>query len=182
MLGIISANEIAKFRKRKIIIGIFIATGMDKDAIEWLQSSWEDIHKASGRYWHLLVPVKEKSQQSTPAGFNVGLSDELRGEYGIVCEQTPCIIFDNFDGTNPQLEVSLRGTNSDRKAAMLFVAEFLQAKAEGSKRAERSEKWRKETLKELSRSLTERKIAAFTKKSFSWLARLAIEIGLTHLR
>jgi len=78
MLGITSINDIAELERRKVVIGVFLATGYDHKEIEWLQKSLNEIHSDSGERWHFLVPTKDKSIRGEPADIDFKLANEIR--------------------------------------------------------------------------------------------------------
>lgn len=104
MMGITSAEQIAELEPQKKVIGVFLATGYNKAAIDWLHSAWDEIHEESGENWHLLVPVREVSRQTPPAGIDVKLSARIREMYGFGAEITPAL----FSTTSTKLCTNIR--------------------------------------------------------------------------
>jgi hypothetical protein len=126
------------------VIGLFVATGYDQDAIAWLQSAWNNIHEDSGENWDLLVPVQgQSSLPQQPKDVDGVLGAQFRDWYRLLPEQTPCIIFDNFNGSSRQKLVSLKGSEGNRNAALYDIAEFMkrQDQHEGD-----SQKWLAERI------------------------------------
>jgi hypothetical protein len=182
MMGITSADQIVKLEPQKSIVGVFLATGYDRDAIEWLQSAWSDIHMASGEYWYLLVPVRAESLPGMPREIDIELSAEIRGMYGIDERQTPCIVFDNFDESVHQRTVTLIGTDDSRKKTMLAVAKILRESAEKLGDAGRTDRWRRQVIDELHDRIRAHEVGAFiigrAPKAFSLLPKVLRYFGV----
>jgi hypothetical protein len=128
MIGVTSIDEILNQNKhgKYRVVGVFVANGYNEDAISWLQSAWENIHRDSGENWDLLVPVRGLGAPAMPRNIDVALGDDIREMYRLPREQTPCIIFDNFNGSARQKLVSLKGTEADRNSRLFDIVEFMK--------------------------------------------------------
>jgi len=148
MEGVTSADQIATFEPKKVIVSVFIISGYDLKVAEWLDHAWNQIHFDSGAHWYLLVPVKEKSDLGLPMSIDVRVSNEIREMYGINKNQTPCLVFDNFL-EDRQYRLSLKGNDEYRKLLMLDMAKRLKEEVEMLGGQGPTDQWRREVTERL---------------------------------
>lgn len=176
MIGITSADDIAELEPEKVVIGIFLATGFDHSAIKWLHESWEEIHRKSGEFWHLLVPVKDQGTPGSPLQLDFSLSDQIREMYGIKPEQAPCIVLDDFNEERFQLVLTLREDERSRKTLMLKMSAFIRAEVEKRGDGLPTDAWRSGVINSLFDKLqlddTARNLLKLAPQAFSYLRKL----------
>ncbi|MCK1538677.1 MULTISPECIES: hypothetical protein [unclassified Bradyrhizobium] len=144
MEGITSAEGIVKHEPEKVIVSVFLLTGYDHSAAEWLQKAWRQIHLDSGESWWLLVPTKNPQSEGQPVDIDEELSAELREMYGVTEEQTPCMVFDNFIEEAQQNVLSLKGDETLRKNMMLKMSRLIKDEVDKLGDKPRSDRWRRQ--------------------------------------
>jgi hypothetical protein len=144
MEGITSAEDIVRLEPQKVIVSVFLLTGYDHSAAEWLQKSWRQIHLDSGSSWWLLVPTEKPGAVGQPVDVDVALSAQLREMYGVTEEQTPCIVFDNFIDEAQQNVLSLKGDEELRKKMMVKMSRLIKTEVEKLGNKPRTDRWRRE--------------------------------------
>lgn len=182
MEEITSADEIASLEPRKVIVSVFILSGYDRSAKEWLLDTWKQIHADTGANWVLLAPVERR-------GFfpeiDFALSARIREMYGIDERQTPCLVFDNFVEEEHQKVLSLKGDDELRKKMMLSMKRCIDTELEALGDKRRTDRWRKEVTEKLFRegqwSRSEEALLSATKKAFSLMSSGATKLALGKL-
>jgi hypothetical protein len=172
MRGITTAKEIADLEPKKVIVSVFLLTGYDHAAHEWLHNAWEQIHRDSGQYWFLLVPRREPHLVNVPMQVDLGLSEEIREMYGVSEKQTPCLVFDNFIEEQHQHVLSLRGDEILLKRMMGRMAQRMRAEIEMLGDKPRTDTWRRE----VTDKVFEAGQWAHVEKGFLGIAKQAISL------
>lgn len=168
MIGVTSAEEIAHLERQKVIISVFVASGYDREVVQWLQDTWQQLHIDTGDHWYLLVPVLNPGLPGIPSDVNFELADEIRSYYGLDEEATPCLVFDNFLDERQNV-LSLKGDDDLRKKMMIRMKNIINA--EGQK--PHTDLWRQHVTGKLFNSgqwtHVEKQLLKMTKEAASLL-------------
>ncbi|MGO4513928.1 hypothetical protein AB4Z51_43935 [Bradyrhizobium sp. 2TAF36] len=170
MEEITSEDEIAELEPEKVIVSVFILSGYDRSAINWLKDTWEQIHEDTGSNWVLVAPVKTREVGSARE-IDIRLSDRIRKMYGIAPAKTPCLVFDNFIDEEHQNVLSLTGDDGLLKSMMLSMKRRIDEELEALGDIPRTDRWRQDVTRKLfdagKWTRDERALLMATKKAFS---------------
>jgi hypothetical protein len=192
MIPINSASDILYLERRKQVVAVFVASGLDPGALSWVFNTWWELEARSGDMWHVVVPLrkvpthKEDPPDLTHQNFNVDLAKKFRETYGVSDGDTPTLVFDDFNDEVQQRQVSLKGDEEERKHIIRAIETFMNAKVAASgEPAVFSDLGRMTIVGELVDYLAMQKIkrAAFrlVPKVGSALLKIAISQGLKRI-
>ena len=112
MFTVCRIEDAIRFVDNNAVTSVFLATDYDKNLLDWLYASWNQIDRDSSHRWHLLIPstspLAKDIQKPSREGFDSGLSDQIAGLYGLNRSDLPCLVFDDLDETSKQLFVRLK--------------------------------------------------------------------------
>ncbi|MGY3406084.1 hypothetical protein ACVWZV_002197 [Bradyrhizobium sp. GM5.1] len=126
-----SYEDVVYLEKRKQIVAVFVASGLDTDAVKWVFDTWFELGRRSGDRWHVVVPLKrmplDENDTSVlvPNNFNVELAEQMRNVYGVTDAETPVLVFDDFNDEARQMMVSLNDKEG-RKDVILAIERFMK--------------------------------------------------------
>jgi hypothetical protein len=188
MWAINSESDIVILENTKQVIAVFVASGLDSEALSWVFKTWSELEERSRDMWHVVVPlikipeVKDDPPDLTHGNFNVRLARQLRETYGVDDDDTPVLVFDDFNEEVQQRQVSLKGDEGERKQVITAIESFMIDKVkQNGKDAVFSDLGRRAVVGELVDYMAMQKIkrSAFklVPKVGSALAKIAITQG-----
>jgi hypothetical protein len=133
-----SYRDLMRLEEKKQIVAVFVASGLDTEAIKWVFDTWSEINRRSGDRWHVVVPLinmpfhERDFSVLTNQNYNTELAQEIRDVYGIADEDTPALVFDDFNDEARQMTVSLFD-KEERKAIILEIERFMNVETPNGK-------------------------------------------------
>lgn len=128
MWAIVSTDDLSSFERGGRLVGVLVAQQFDRDVLNWVFDSWEELHFRSGANWHIAVPCSRAplgNPRPELRDFDPHLSNQLREMYGIDWRDTPVLVLDNFADEDRQVYLKIGERESDRKAMFNEMAEFI---------------------------------------------------------
>lgn len=128
MWKVVSQEQVGHLSRENSIITILVARSMNAEFLRWLYSSWQEIHEIAGAHWHIVIPSNSGKWVWTGEGpsvndFNTKLSLEIANSYGILLNELPCLIMEDFCEDATPIRVSIPDNERERTC---FVDEFAQ--------------------------------------------------------
>jgi hypothetical protein len=126
-----SYDDVIWLEKKKQIIAVFVASGLDPKALTYVFQTWYELGRRSGQRWHVVVPLNKIPQHAddplllTHENFNGELAEQIRTIYGVSDDETPVLVFDDFNDEAHQLKVSL-ADEGDRARVIGAIDVFMK--------------------------------------------------------
>jgi hypothetical protein len=88
---------------------VLIASAFDRDVLTWVADNWAVIDSASGRRWHLVIPIRQDAPRTgfKPEHFDTDAARNLARAFGIGRQAKPCIVIDTGNEEERQLRIIL---------------------------------------------------------------------------
>lgn len=132
MFGVNDLAQIEIIRRNNRVVGLFLATGLDRSALQWLVDVWEEIHNLSGHRWHLVAPtirpIDGDPRLVAPNNYNTIFANELATLYGLHRHDLPCIALDTFNEEERQLRIALPQDEVKRRQLIEEIAKFINGR------------------------------------------------------
>jgi hypothetical protein len=139
MEAINSYDQVIDLEQRKQVVAVFVASLLDVQAISWIYDTWRDLNWRSGDRWHIVVPLinlprnEHDFERLVPNNFNYELARQIQKIYGVADEDTPCLIFDDFNDEVQQMKVGL-GDFEEAKRLILKIQRFMDEEVGSNER------------------------------------------------
>lgn len=128
MHSVNALDDLNRLEGQQRLVAVFLATGYDVSAIQWLYDVWDEIHSQSGAFWHLIAPVHQIERNRDirdKHNYNTVLARDLARMYGLSESDLPCLVLDSFKDDHRQLRIRLPPMEKDRRRLLEEIGAYI---------------------------------------------------------